>query len=118
MVNWKFVYLTVGLFIVEVCIALYVHDTIVRPFFGDVLVVVLLYCAARIFVHRHPRRLALGVLFFACTIEVLQYFDFVKLLHLEQNRVLSVALGRTFAWDDFLAYATGYAAIRLSLRGE
>ena len=111
----RFLALTMLLLAIEVGIALFVHDTIVRPFVGDVLVVLLIYSFLRIFIRRQPRRVALGVLLLACAIEVLQYFDFVALLHLENNRVLSVMLGRTFAWDDFLAYLTGYGLIRLAL---
>ena len=32
------------LFLIELFIALFVHDTFVRPYFGDVLVVILLWC--------------------------------------------------------------------------
>ena len=41
---------TVLLVITEVLIALYVHDDFVRPYVGDVLVVIAVYCAVRIFI--------------------------------------------------------------------
>ena len=103
--------LAIILFLAEVLIALFVKDSLIRPFLGDVLVVVLIYCFVRIFLNVNYRRAAIGVLIFACVIEVLQYFDYVKLLGLEQNRVLSVAMGRTFEWLDFAAYATGFLII-------
>jgi hypothetical protein len=59
------------------------------------------------------RKIAVGVLIFSFTIEILQYFDYVKLLGLENNRVLSVAMGRSFAWEDFIAYFVGFLLIIL-----
>jgi hypothetical protein len=52
-------------------------------------------------------------LLFACCIEILQFFDYVALLHLENNRALSVILGRTFEWIDFIAYFAGFLFIIL-----
>lgn len=109
----KYLFLTLILFAVEVCIALFVKDTIVRPFVGDVLVVALIYCFFRIFLNISYWKIALGVFLFACLIEVLQYFDYVALMHLENNRVISVILGRTFEWIDFAAYFTGFLFIIL-----
>ncbi|WP_366069085.1 DUF2809 domain-containing protein [Flavobacterium sp.] len=37
------------IFTVEILIALYVHDKIIRPYFGDVLVIVLIYCFIKSF---------------------------------------------------------------------
>ena len=111
--NGKYLLLAAIVFFTEIFIALFVTDTLVRPFVGDVLVVILIYCAARIFLKVNYWHAALAVLIFACAIEVLQYFDYVKLLGLEQNRVLSVALGRTFEWLDFAAYLAGFLLIIL-----
>ena len=110
----KYLFLTIFLFLIELGIALFVKDTVIRPFVGDVLVVVLIYCFLRIFLQGVAWKIALGVLIFACLIEIGQYFDYVKLLGLENNRILSVAMGRTFEWTDFLAYFTGFLLIILS----
>ena len=101
------------LFAAEVLIALFVTDKIIRPFVGDVLVVVLLYCLVSSFLKNDRRKIALGVLLFAFTIEILQYFDYVKLLGLENNRLLSVVMGRTFEYTDFAAYLTGFLIVLL-----
>ena len=61
------------------------------------------YCFLRIFLNIGYWKIALGVLLFACLVEILQYFDYVELLGWENNRVLSVGMGRTFEWSDFLA---------------
>jgi hypothetical protein len=111
--NLKYLLLTVVLFLTELVIALFIKDTVIRPFVGDLLVVCLIYCFLRIFLQTDYWKAAFGVLIFACLIEICQYFDYVKLLGLENNRVLSVAMGRTFEWSDFLAYLTGFLLIIL-----
>ncbi|MFN8613031.1 MAG: DUF2809 domain-containing protein [Vulcanimicrobiota bacterium] len=107
---------TLVLLAVEIFIALKVHDQLVRPFLGDALVVVLIYCAAQTLLLRPPRPMALACLLFAFTIEVLQAFDFAHYVGADQHRWLSVLLGRTFSWWDFVAYTAGYLLIRLSWR--
>jgi Protein of unknown function (DUF2809) len=109
----KYLLLTLFLFLIEIFIALFVTDRVIRPFIGDVLVVCLVYCFLRIFLNTDYWKIALGAFVFACTIEILQYFDYVKLLGLENNRVLSVAMGRTFEVMDFAAYCTGFLIILL-----
>ncbi len=111
LVNFNYLIFTIILFLIEVAIALFIKDSIIRPFIGDVLVVGLIYCFLRIFLQVRYWKVALGVLLFACLIEVLQYFDYVKLLGLDSNRILSVVMGRTFEWTDFGAYLTGFLLI-------
>ena len=50
-----------ALFGIEVCIALFARDDFVRPFVGDVLVVILIHCAVRILSPAKPRLLAVYV---------------------------------------------------------
>lgn len=111
--NFKYLILTIILFFTELAIALFVEDTIIRPFVGDALVVCLIYCFLRIFLQADYWKIALGVLLFAFAIETLQYFNYVKLLGLEKNRILSTALGKTFSWKDFIAYFGGFLLIIL-----
>ncbi len=111
--NAKYLFLTIILFLIEFAIAVFVKDTLIRPFVGDVLVVILVYCFLRIFVQIEYWKAAFGTLIFACSIEILQYFDYVKLLGLENNRILSIAMGRTFEWLDFAAYFVGFGLIIL-----
>ena len=103
--------LTIILFLTEVSIALFVKDKIIRPFVGDVLVVILIFCFLRTFLQMNVFKTAFGVLIFAFSIEILQYFDFVKLIGMENNRIISTALGRTFEWLDFIAYFIGFLLI-------
>lgn len=97
------------LFAIEVAIALFVHDDFVRPFIGDVLVVMLVCAFLRMFVPEKIKLMPVYATLFAIIIEILQYFDFVKLLGLENNPVISTALGRTFDIRDIICYAVGGA---------
>ena len=113
--NSKYLLLTVFLFLIELIIALFIKDTIIRPFIGDVLVVILVYSFLCIILPVDYRKVAVGALVFAFIIEFLQYFDYVKLLGLENNRILSAAMGRTFEWLDFVAYSIGFLLIILKV---
>ncbi|GEM_PF-73749 len=95
------------LLMVEIFIALYVRDRIIRPYVGDILVVVLLYFAVRIVVPEGFRWLPAGVFLFAAGIEILQYIQIVKVLGLEYNRILRTMIGTTFDLKDMWCYAVG-----------
>lgn len=92
---------------IEVLIALYVHDDFVRPYLGDVLVVVVLYFFVRIWIPEKYRWLP-GVIFvFAAAVEVLQYFRLVEILGVENNVFLRTILGSTFDFKDIVCYGAG-----------
>jgi hypothetical protein len=103
----EYFYFTLVLFLIEVCIAVFVNDSFIRPFIGDVLVVILIYCFIRAFFKIHSTVAAISVLVFSFTIEILQYFDFVNKLGLQKYQILAVALGSTFDWKDIIAYTIG-----------
>jgi len=98
---------TIVLFIIELFIALFVHDNFIRPYIGDVLVVVLLYTFVRIFLPEGVRLLPLYIFLFAAGVEVLQYFRIAELLGLSDNRVLSVVIGSVFDVKDVVCYGVG-----------
>jgi hypothetical protein len=102
------------LFITEVLIALYVNDRIIRPYIGDVLVVILIYCAVKTFLHIPVFKAAICVWIFALLVETLQYFNFVSLLGLKHNKLANVVLGNYFAWMDIAAYTVGLLIILLA----
>ena len=95
------------LFGIELLIALFVHDNFVRPYVGDVLVVVLIYTFVRIFLPEEVWLLPLYIFLFAAGVEVLQYFRIVEVLGLSENRVLSVVIGSVFDWKDIFCYGVG-----------
>ena len=103
--------LVVILFFVEVLIALYMHDAIIRPYGGDYLVVMLLYSFIMTFIDAPVRTVAYGVLLFAYVLETLQYFNLVTLLGLQDNKIASTVIGTGFAWTDLLAYTLGVLSI-------
>ena len=102
---------TLILLAVEVFIALFVHDDFVRPYIGDVLAVIVVYTFVRIIVPEKCALLPLFVFIFAVGVEVLQYFDLVTLLGLENNRFLKILLGSVFDLKDIMCYAIGCAIL-------
>ena len=112
MKNRRILYASIfcGLLAVEVCIALFVNDSFIRPYVGDMLVTLLLCCVCRVIIPSKIRLLPLYVFAFSACVEIGQYFDLVALLGLADNRFLSVLMGRTFSWLDLLCYAVGCVA--------
>lgn len=105
----RLIYLIIFLLLLaaEIIIALFVHDSFVRPYVGDVLVVAVICAFLRIFIPEKIRLLPIFTAAFAVLVEVLQYFDFVSLLGLADSRFFSVLLGRTFDIKDIICYAVG-----------
>ena len=99
------------LFAIEVCIALFVRDNFVRPYLGDVLVVILIHCALRVVFPEKPRLLPLYVFLFAGLVELTQYVHLLDLLGLAHIRWLYVVAGGTFDWRDAACYAAGCCVI-------
>ena len=105
--NKKYIFLTLLIFAIEICIALFVKDRFIRPFIGDLLVTVLLFSFFRIFYHGSGFKLAIAVLLFSFSVEILQYFKLIELLGLQNNKFATIVLGATFDWLDLLAYFLG-----------
>lgn len=95
------------LLIVEILIALFVHDRFVRPYVGDMIVVVVVYCFVRIVIPERFRLMPLWVFLFAVCVEVLQYFRIVEVLGVEKNAFLRTLIGTSFSWEDIFCYAVG-----------
>ncbi|ESU19705.1 hypothetical protein FCR2A7T_18670 [Flavobacterium cauense R2A-7] len=102
---------TVALFITEILIALFVHDRFIRPYLGDVLVVILLYCFVKSFFNLKVRTAAFFVLAFAFTIEFLQFLNIVEKLNLEKSKLARTVIGTSFSWLDLLTYIIGIAIV-------
>ena len=95
------------LFAIEACIAIYFHDEFIRPYVGDMLVTMLVYCFIRIFIPEGIKYMILYVFIFAVGVEVLQYFQIVKILGLEHNNLAKVIIGSSFDWKDIICYGIG-----------
>ena len=102
---------TIFLFLLETVIALFVHDNFIRPYFGDFLVVMLLYCFLKSFLNVSVWAAAGLVLLFSFAIETAQYFNMVEKLGLQHYKIAKVVLGNSFAWMDLLAYVLGILAV-------
>lgn len=103
----KYFFLLILLFATEVFIAVYLHDALIRPYGGDFLVVILIYCFVKSFLNTPVMVTALAVLLFSYLIETLQYFHLVDMLGLEKSTIARVVIGTSFAWTDLLAYTLG-----------
>lgn len=108
--NKSYLLIGIGLFFVEVFIALFVRDAIIRPYGGDFLAVIMLYAFARAMVNWPASRVAVVVLGIAYAIEVAQYLDLLSWLGWQDNTLARVVLGSSFEWIDMLAYTLGAVA--------
>lgn len=109
----KYFFLAILLFVTEVLIAVYITDNLVRPYGGDFLVVILIYCFVKAFWTASVPVAAISVLIFSYIIEVSQYFKLVKLIGLQNSKLANVVLGNSFAWADMLAYTLGILLVIL-----
>lgn len=99
---------------IEIYIAENVHDGFIRPYVGDVLVVILLCCLLRVIWPNGIKYLPLYVFLFAVFIEILQGIGISSLPFIRENKSLYIALGSVFDLSDILCYAVGCALIYIS----
>ncbi len=109
--NFTYFALTIILLIVEILIAKYVHDQIVRPYVGDFLVVILIYCFVKTFFDFAVIATSIFVLIFAFLVETLQYFNFLKFAGLGKSSIAKVIMGTHFEWIDIFAYISGIGLV-------
>lgn len=103
----------IALLCIEAFIARYVHDSIIRPYIGDFLVVILMYCFVKSFFELTVLKAAVIVLLFAFGIETLQYLNVIGKLGLKHSSIAKTILGHPFSWMDLLAYTVGMIAVLL-----
>jgi len=101
----------ITLLVIELCIGKYLHDPWVRPYGGDLLVVILIYCTIKSFVDTPVIATTCGVLLFSCAIEITQYFHLTRHLGWENSALARIALGSSFSLVDILLYTIGCAVI-------
>ena len=116
--NRNYFILFILLFIIEVLIALYVHDNFVRPYFGDVLVVILIYCFLKSILNISKFKILIFVLLFSFSVEIAQYFNIVSLLGLQNSKLANVVLGNSFAFKDLFCYLAGFVVIIMAAYGS
>ena len=99
------------LFLTETAIALWVRDAFIRPYLGDVLVILLIYYFVKSFLPLPTAVVATATLLFAFLIEYLQYMNCISILGLEKNKIAHTVLGASFAWEDIGCYVAGFLLI-------
>lgn len=96
-----------SIFVIEVIIALFIDDSIIRPYLGDVLVVIMIYYFVKSFISTKTIYLVTGVVLFAYLVEAGQYFNLVGILGMQDNKLVRTVIGSSFSWIDILAYTIG-----------
>ncbi|MEC3907231.1 DUF2809 domain-containing protein [Tamlana sp. 2201CG12-4] len=109
--NKTYLTLTLLLFLIEACIAIFLKTGFIRHTVGDFLVVILIYCFFKSFLNINSIKLAVAVFLFALCIELLQLLNILKLLNMEHNKTAILLLGSTFQVSDLVAYALGLILI-------
>ncbi|WP_281323550.1 DUF2809 domain-containing protein [Flavobacterium aestivum] len=109
--NRNYFALTILIFIIEIMIALFVHDRFIRPYMGDVLVVILIYCFVRSFLKLPIITVAISVLVFSFATEFLQYLNIVEKLGLENSKIARTVIGTSSSWLDLLTYIAGITIV-------
>ena len=109
--NKTYLFLAILIFVIEIYIGMYVKDSFVRPYLGDFLVVILIYCFLKIFWKEKYFKVAIYVLLFSFVVEFLQYFKIVEILGMQENKLASIIIGTSFALEDLLAYFLGIVTV-------
>ena len=119
--KWYYL-LAVLILLIEVLIAGNMHDALIRPYGGDFLVVIMIYCFVKAFLSTPVFKTACAVLVFAYIVEFSQYFHLVRVIGLGHSKIALLFLGDHFSVYDLLAYTLGILLIifteniRLSLK--
>ncbi|HEV2483601.1 MAG TPA: DUF2809 domain-containing protein [Puia sp.] len=103
--------LTLLLIGVEIFIGTCMHDAVIRPYGGDLLVVVVLYCLVRSFWDLPVVPLSLGILVFSYLVETGQYFHLADWLGFTRPSLMRTLIGTYFTWVDLLSYTLGIGLV-------
>ena len=110
----RYFLLAAGLLGLEVGIACFAHDRFVRPYVGDFLATILVYCLLKSVWPAPAGRVAAVALLVSYAIEGAQLAHLLRWLGWQQSAAARLVLGSQFEWGDMLAYTLG-AALVLSL---
>jgi hypothetical protein len=101
----------VSVLAVEVIIALYVRDALIRPYGGDLLAAFFVYVLLRlVFPNAASTKLAMTSFLIGAGVEGIQWLRLPARFGTDQYTVLRIAIGTTFEWGDLVAYALGATA--------
>lgn len=95
------------LLFIEISIAIWIKDDFVRPYLGDFLVVILLYCFLMAISRISVLKALFSVLVFSFAVEFFQLINIVKVLQYQPPEIVMIVLGSSFSVWDLLAYTLG-----------
>ncbi len=98
---------TILFFTIEILIAWYVFDDFVRPYLGDLLVVILLYCFTMAITRLRIIPALTIVLCFSFVVELLQGIRLIEILQWQDSRLARTIIGTSFSYWDLVMYAAG-----------
>ncbi|PNW22136.1 ribosomal maturation YjgA family protein [Salegentibacter mishustinae] len=96
-----------SLLIIEILIASFIKDDFIKPYLGDFLVVIMLYCFLMGISRFAIYKSLFIVLVFSFTIEFLQLIDIANLLQYQPPKPIMIILGNSFSVGDLVAYLLG-----------
>ncbi|TDN84752.1 uncharacterized protein DUF2809 [Salegentibacter sp. 24] len=95
------------LLLIEILIAIFIKDDFIRPYLGDFLVVILLYCFLMSISQISVFKGLLIVLIFSLAIEFLQLLNIEKIFQPQPPQAIMIILGSSFSGWDLMAYLLG-----------
>ena len=116
--SYRYLLLAAGLLAVEIGIARFAHDRFVRPYVGDFLATILLYCLLKSVWPAPAGRVAAVALLVSYLIEVAQLAHLLSWLGWQHSPVARLVLGSQFEWGDLLAYTLGAALVLMLERAR
>ena len=99
-------------FLLEVMIALYIQNNIIRNYIGDILIIICIYFLAKMIFKNKIKNLSLYILILGVFVEIMQYFNVMKNIA-GNNKILKIILGSTFDIKDIICYIIGFYIIKL-----
>jgi len=93
--------------LIEISIAKYISDDFIRPYLGDFLVVILLYCFLMTISRISILKALMSVLLFSFAVEFFQLINIVKVLQYQPPKIVMIVLGSSFSVWDLVAYSLG-----------
>ena len=93
------------LFAIECLIAYFVKDRFVRPYLGDFLVVIMIYCFLMAVSRLSVFKALIIVLIFSHAVEFLQLLNIAQVMQYQPPEIVMIILGSSFSWWDILAYS-------------
>ncbi|PVM92027.1 ribosomal maturation YjgA family protein [Caulobacter endophyticus] len=108
-IRFGYLALAIALFAVEVVIALFVRDALVRPYMGDVLATAMVYFGLRGVTPLGRIGAAAGAFGLGAVVEIGQALHILDLVGLGASRWARVVFGGVFDFKDLACYAIGVA---------